>query len=271
MIQFKFEISESCSGPQSEGASRELRLCLFKFEISKSSGRNGLPELNLRILNLSFSKLSFSKVENENFEIEFFETCFGNFEKWNCEMRIESSGHRLRICSLFALVLALTEGRCRRVDWFGFGISNGLLFLNLHRPRSRTGTVSSAFWLPAVVRSVTACGASLKHLPDRHEAPKMTRPKCTGFSGSEIGPGKFIHEAAILKFLRPLFEWFYGPRFAIGPGCLCDPWPRFTPFLTALFHGRQYMTPAAPETFSHHRQHRQRKHIRNRKSSLPRV
>lgn len=86
------------------------------------------PELNLRILKLSFPKMSFSKVENENFEIEFFESWFCEFGKLNCEMRIESSGHRLRIYSLFALVLALTEGRCRRADWFGFGISNEFTF-----------------------------------------------------------------------------------------------------------------------------------------------
>ena len=155
--------------------------------------------------------MSFSKVENENFEIEFFESWFCEFGKLNCEMRIESCRYRFEIYGILRSGFSQTEGRCRRVDWFGFGFPMSLLFVNLHRPQIGTGTVSSAFWLPVAAHSVTARGASLETFTDRHEAPKMTRPKCTGFSGAEIATGKFIPAAAILKFLRPLFEWFYSP------------------------------------------------------------
>lgn len=123
------------------------------------------------------------------------------------------------------------------------GFLMSLLFLNLHRPRSRTGTVSSAFWLPVAARSVTARGASLEHLPDRHEATKMTRPKCTGFSGAEIATGKFIPAAAILKFLRPNSNRFYSPGPRSAPAVCMIPGRASHPLKGLFLSGRQYMTP----------------------------
>lgn len=105
-----------------------------------------------------------------------------------------------------------------------------LFFLNPHRPRTRTGTVSSAFWLPAAARSVTARGASLETFTDRHEAPKMTRPKCGGFSGAEIATGKFIPEAATFKFLRPNFNRFFSPGLRSAPAVCMIPGHASHPF-----------------------------------------
>lgn len=157
------------------------------------------------------------------------------------------------------------------------GFPMSLLFLNPHRPQTRTGTVSSAFWLPAAAHSVTARGASLEHLPHRHEAPKMTRPKCSGFSGARIATGKFIPEAAILKFLRPNFERFYSPGPRSAPAVCMIPGHASHPFDCAFCLAVGYMTPTEsnaptkPETFSHHRQHRQRAPETSRPKSFPRV
>lgn len=174
--------------------------------------------------------MSFLKVENENFEIENFETCFGDFEKWKCEMRIESSGHRLRICSLFALVLALTEGRCRRADWFGFGVSDEFTFLKPTPAPNQNRNCEFRFLAP--------CGGSFGDrawgLPGtftgptrsaEDDAPEVQRFFWCRNCYRKIHPGSGDPLISTPKF-QPVLQ----PRFAIGPGCLYDPWPRFTPF-----------------------------------------